>query len=75
MTSNPIARLDVPLDVVEAAAARITARKQQAAVTELAARLIDDRHLVDPLDHAFEAIPLAHPELIPDNDWTPEATS
>ncbi|MFJ3089108.1 hypothetical protein [Streptomyces sp. NPDC086838] len=73
--TNPIARLDVPLDVLEADAARITARKQQAAVTELAARLIDDRHLVDPLDHSFEAIPLAHPELIPDSNWIPEATS
>lgn len=75
MTAADLSRLDVPLAEVEAAAARIVARKQQAATTELAGRLVDDHHLIDPLDHSFEAIPLARPELIPDSDWTPEVTS
>ncbi|WP_405699157.1 hypothetical protein OG209_05510 [Streptomyces sp. NBC_01383] len=75
MTANPIERLDVPLTAVEAEAARFIAWKREVAAAELTAGLVDDHHLIDPLDHAFEAIPLAHPELIPDNTWTPGSTA
>ncbi|MEU8623230.1 hypothetical protein [Streptomyces sp. NPDC048669] len=67
MTANPI-------EHVEAAAAQFMDWKREAATTTLSAGLVDEHHLVDPLDHVFEAIPLAHPELIPDSNWTPGGT-
>lgn len=68
MTAADLARLDVPLTDLVTAADRMTDVKAKRLAAGLAA---EAHHLMDPMDHAFEAIPLAHPELIPDSDWTP----
>lgn len=77
MTAADLARVDVPLPELERRAALISRADQITAekrATSAAGAAAENRHLLDPLDHAFETIPLAHPELIPASDWTPGRT-
>ena len=68
-TPNPIEALDVPTARLEQGIRDLIARqKAQHLAVGVAA---EARHLMDPLDHEFEQIPLAHPELIPESTWQP----
>jgi len=75
-TPRPIADLDVPLHRLEADLRAHLALKQAAARAGIAA---EARHLMDPLDHDFERLPLIHPEACSTESdypaWTPGGAS
>ncbi|MFE3487510.1 hypothetical protein [Streptomyces griseus] len=73
MPAADMERTDVPLPVLIARVEATTARKRAVIAAGVAA---EARHLCDPDDTAFAALPCPHPELCSTEadypDWAPE---